>query len=141
MKVFCFYISRKKTILLGTALIAAIIYRKYAQKNNDNDYYKIADEFENLAVEILDRFFEKDMNACTKAIIRQIPAYGNVTWLQLAVTARAKQFISHRAVQDVSSNIWYDCIQIKIEIIKKNFNLGLVILINEKVILKLYFQQ
>ena len=45
--------------------------------------------------------------ACTKAIIRQIPAYGNITWLELAVAAEAKQFIAQRAVQHVLNNIWF----------------------------------
>jgi hypothetical protein len=75
-----------------------------------------------------------------KAIIRQIPAYGNVTWLEVAMTAEAKEFIAHRAVQDVLNNIWY----IKIKIFKRKcaiFNLGLDILINERLICGSSFQQ
>ncbi|CAF4961360.1 unnamed protein product, partial [Rotaria magnacalcarata] len=71
----------------------------------DNSYCQKADDFEGLAVEILDRFHQSHAYICTKAIIRQIPAYGNVTWLDLAIKADAKQFISHRAVQNVLNNI------------------------------------
>ncbi|CAF4629074.1 unnamed protein product, partial [Rotaria magnacalcarata] len=71
-----------------------------AHKNNDVRYNQSANEFENLAVEILDRFYQINARACTKAIIRQIPAYGNATWLELAIKAEAKQFIAQRAVQD-----------------------------------------
>jgi hypothetical protein len=46
-------------------------------------------------------------SVCTKAIIRQVPSYGNLTWLDLAVLAEAKEFIAQRAVQDVLNNIWY----------------------------------
>lgn len=98
---------KKKTIFIGAALFAALIYRQLARKDNDNSYYKSADEFEKLAVQILDRFHQVNGWACTKAIIRQIPAYGNVTWLELAVKAEAKEFIAQRAVQDVLNNIWY----------------------------------
>jgi hypothetical protein len=83
-----------------------LIYRKRALKENDNSYYKSADEFESLAVQILERFHQTNSQACTKAIIRQIPAYGNVTWLELAIKAEAKEFIAQRAVQDVLNNIW-----------------------------------
>ncbi len=92
---------------LGAALIATLLYRKRARKDNDNSYNVSADEFENLAVQILDKFYQTSYQACTKALIRQIPAYGNVTWLELAVAAEAKQFIAQRAVQDVLNNIWF----------------------------------
>ena len=90
-------------------MIAALIYRKTAKKENDSSYNHSADEFENLAVQILDKFYQANPRACTKAIIRQIPAYGNATWLELAVAAEAKQFIAQRGVQDVLNNIWLVC--------------------------------
>jgi hypothetical protein len=66
----------------------------------------MADEFQNLAVQILEKFSQTNPYACTKAIIRQIPEFGNMTWLHLAVMAEAKQFIAQRAVQNVLSDIW-----------------------------------
>ena len=83
-----------------------MIYRERADKDNDNSYNRSADEFESLAVQILDKFHQANPQGCNKAIIRQIPAYGNVTWLELAIKAEAKEFIAHRAVQDVLNNIW-----------------------------------
>ncbi len=65
-----------------------------------------------MAVQILDKFYQVDAQACTKAIIREIPAYGNATWLELAIKAGAKEFIAQHAIQDVLNNIWY--IKIKI---------------------------
>ncbi|CAF3941979.1 unnamed protein product [Rotaria sp. Silwood2] len=93
------------------ALIATLIYRKRASKDKDNSYEQIADEFENLAVQILDEFYQVNSHTCIKALIRLIPAYGNVTWLQLAAEADAKKFISQRAVQEVLNNIWYGYIR------------------------------
>ncbi|CAF1319031.1 unnamed protein product [Rotaria sordida] len=95
------------------ALIAALVYRKRARKDHDSRYHQTADEFENLAVQILDRFYQINSRACIKAVIRQIPSYGNVTWLELAIKAEAKQFIAQRAVQDVLNNIWYGYIDQK----------------------------
>ena len=43
-----------KNLCIGAALFAALIYRKRAKKDNDNSYsMNHADEFENLAVQIL----------------------------------------------------------------------------------------
>ena len=98
---------RKIRCFPGGALMATLLYRKRARKENDQAYNRAADEFENLAVQIMDKFYQANAHACTKAIIRQIPVYGNVTWLQLAVAAEAKQFIAQRAVQDVLNNIWF----------------------------------
>ncbi len=88
-------------------MIATLIYKTKARKDKDTRYHELADEFQNLAVEILEKFDRTNPNACTKAIIRQIPEFGNMTWLELAVMAEAKQFIAQRAVQNVLSDIWY----------------------------------
>jgi hypothetical protein len=93
--------------LLGAALIATLIYKKHAKKEQDSSYKNSADEFENLAVQILDKFYLANPKACIRAIIRPVPAYGNVTWLELAVAANAKQFVAHRAVQYVLNDIWF----------------------------------
>ncbi|CAF1482840.1 unnamed protein product [Rotaria sp. Silwood1] len=89
------------------ALIAVLIYRRRGRETNDNAYYQSADEFENLAVQILNKFHQTNARECITAIIRKIPAYGNVTWLELAIKAEAKQFIAQRAVQEVLNNMWY----------------------------------
>lgn len=67
----------------------------------------MAEQFENFAVQILDKFYEDNREVCKKAIKRRIPAFGNVSWLEIAVAAEAKEFIAHRAVQDVFNDIWF----------------------------------
>ena len=84
-----------------------MIYRKRAKKDNDNNYNQLADEFENFAVQTIDKFYQLNPKACTRATIQQIPAYGNTSWLELAVVAESKQFIAQRAVQDVVKHIWF----------------------------------
>ena len=66
----------------------------------------LAKKFEKLAIQTLEKFYHADANACTKAIIRQIPVYGNVTCFELALEADARQFIIQPAVQKVLKNIW-----------------------------------
>ena len=93
-------------MILGAALIATLLYKIKALKDKDPSYNASADEFQNLAVQILEKFYRTNPSACTKAIIRQIPEFGNATWLHLAVMVEAKQFMAQKAVQDVLSDIW-----------------------------------
>ena len=74
--------------------------------DKDTKHYQTALEFETLAVQILDKFCQTNEGICTDAIVRGIRGYSNVTWLELAVAAEAKEFIAHRAVQDALNNIW-----------------------------------
>jgi hypothetical protein len=91
----------------GAALIATLLYKSKARKENDQRYIEWADEFQSLAVEILEKFYLTNPCECTQAIIREIPQFGNVTWLHLAVMAEAKLFIAEKAIQDVLYDIWY----------------------------------
>ena len=93
-------------VYIGAALIGSLLYKRKARREKDSKYNKWADQFENLAVEILEKFYQKYPSECSKGIIREIPQFGNVTWLHLAVMAEAKLFIAQRAVQDVLSSIW-----------------------------------
>ena len=88
-------------------MIATLLYKSKARKEKDEQYIEWADEFQSLAVEILEKFYVTNAFECTQAIIREIPQFGNVTWLHLAVMAEAKLFIAEKAVQDVLSDIWY----------------------------------
>ncbi|CAF1491749.1 unnamed protein product [Adineta steineri] len=91
----------------SAALIATLLYKSKARKEKDESFIEWADEFQNLAVEILEKFYSTNPYECTQAIIREIPQFGNVTWLHLAVMAEAKLFIAQKAIQDVLSDIWY----------------------------------
>ncbi|CAF3539975.1 unnamed protein product [Rotaria socialis] len=89
------------------ALIATLLYKKRVNREGDNIYNQWADDFEGLAVKILDQLYQVNPAACAKAIIRQIPTYGNANWLELAIAADAKKFIAQRAVQDLLNDIWF----------------------------------
>ncbi|CAF0729712.1 unnamed protein product [Adineta ricciae] len=92
------------------AFMAVLIYKSKAQLEKDCKYLKWAKEMEQLAVEILERFYLANPHKCKQAIIRAVQDYDNVTWLQLAVMAESKLFIGKAAVQDVLTDIWYGCI-------------------------------
>ena len=99
----------------GAALIATLLNKSKARKEKDVRYNEWAGQFENLAVEILEKFYLTNPCECTQAIIRETPQFGNVTWLHLAVMAEAKYFIAQRAVQNVLSSIWYGYIDHRVE--------------------------
>ncbi|CAF4637295.1 unnamed protein product, partial [Rotaria sp. Silwood2] len=108
--------------ILGAALVATLIYKHYAHTKHDKNYIQSADKFEDLAVQILEKLYEANSQACLKSIIRQIPSYGNATWLELAVEANAKEFIAHRAVQDLFNDIWFGYIKESVSDIKIFFS-------------------
>ncbi len=121
-------------------MIATLLYRKRGDNDNDEVNRQAADEFELLAVQILNKFYLASPPTCAKAIIRQIPAYGNVTWLELAVAAEAKQFIAQKAVQDVLNNIWFvENFILNIEI-EELFHLGMVISVKKSLLKELSFR-
>ncbi|CAF1365162.1 unnamed protein product, partial [Rotaria sordida] len=107
---------------ISAALVATLIYKHYAHTKHDKNYLQSADKFEDLAVQILEKLYEANPQACLKAIIRQIPSYRNATWLELAVEAKAKEFISHRAVQDLFSDIWFGYIKESVSYVKIIFS-------------------
>ena len=119
--------------MLGAALIATLLYKIKALKDKDPSYNESADEFQNLAVQILEKFYRTNPSACTKAIIRQIPEFGNATWLHLAVMVEARQFMAQKAVQDVLSDIWYFMkilkISVEFDVCCCCFRIGMVTLI------------
>ncbi|CAF4855404.1 unnamed protein product [Rotaria sp. Silwood1] len=107
---------------ISAALVAALIYKHYAHTKHDKNYIQSADKFEDLAVQILEKLYEANSQACLKSIIRQIPSYGNATWLELAVEANAKEFIAHRAVQALFNDIWFGYIKESVSDIKIVFS-------------------
>ncbi|CAF1106758.1 unnamed protein product, partial [Didymodactylos carnosus] len=104
--------SRSKNKICA-ALLAVRFYKEKAKKELDEKFKTYADEFEQLAVDILDLFYKHNPKECATAMIRQIPSFGNSTWLQMAVCAKTKLFISHKAVQDALNNIWYGYIDVQ----------------------------
>lgn len=106
----CMSTEKKKLCFIfdfsGAALVATLLYKTKARKDKNIRYNELADQFQSLAVEILEKFYRTNPSKCIKAIIREIPEFGNLTWLHLAVIAEAKRFIAQRAVQNVLSDIW-----------------------------------
>ena len=100
-------INIRKIYSIGAALIATLVYTKKYRKSGEDCDKEAAAEFENFAVQILDKFHQSNPSLCAKAIIRRIPAYGNVTWLELAAEAKAEEFVAQKAVQGVLNEIWF----------------------------------
>ncbi|CAF1648386.1 unnamed protein product [Rotaria sp. Silwood1] len=89
------------------AFIAILIYKSKAKKEKTLKYNQWVNQLEYFAVEILEKFYSTYPSKCKQAIIRVIPEFDNVTWLQLAVLAESKSFIAKQGVQDVLNDIWY----------------------------------
>ena len=83
-----------------------LVYKNRARTDKNNKYHEEAREWEQLAVDILDKFHESNPSECKQAVIRPVPEFDNVTWLQLAIMADSKLFVAKPVVQDVLTDIW-----------------------------------
>ncbi len=63
-------------------------------------------EYETLAIGVLNECFGEDENRTADILIRELPNWGRVTSLSLAVAAENKNFIAHSGVQNLLSQIW-----------------------------------
>ncbi|CAF4189765.1 unnamed protein product [Rotaria sordida] len=95
----------------SVALVATLIYKHYAHTKYNRNYIQSVDKFEDLTVQILEKLYEANPHAFLKSIIRQIPSY-----------ADAKEFIVHRAVQDLFNDIWFGYIKESVSYLKIFFS-------------------
>lgn len=92
--------------LSGAALVGVLVNQNKARKEKNCQYKQWADQWEELAVDILEKFSQTNPLQCQQAILRPVPEFGYVTWLQLAIMAQSKLFLAKSIVQDVLADIW-----------------------------------
>lgn len=87
-------------------MIGVLVNQNKARKEKNHQYKQWADQWEELAVDILEKFSQTNPRECQQAILRPVPEFGYVTWLQLAVMAQSKLFLAKSIVQEVLTDIW-----------------------------------
>ena len=64
--------------------------------------------FENLACEVLQACSELDEDKAQELLLKKAPEYGYSTALQIAVSANARNFLSHSTCQKKLINLWFN---------------------------------
>lgn len=79
----------------------------------EDDYYEMrkvlkehADEFENLAIGVLDECYNEDEVLAEMLVEREIPKWGGMCALNLAAAAKAEKFLAHTCCQSSLNSIW-----------------------------------
>ncbi|XP_063716344.1 transient receptor potential cation channel subfamily M member-like 2 isoform X3 [Symsagittifera roscoffensis] len=98
---------------IAAGLFASIILRRMASHPllmNDVDQQDrltaCADEYEALAIGILNQCQEDNDDQTQKILIREQPSFGKLTCIDLAVVADSKRFIAQTGCQGLLNSIW-----------------------------------
>ncbi|KAK6180329.1 hypothetical protein SNE40_012504 [Patella caerulea] len=95
---------------IAAALFANGLYKGLKMISVDTEISQIlqqnADEFENLAIGVLNSCYEKDENKAQDLLIRELPNWGETTCVLMAVQSDNKRFISQTACQTLLNSIW-----------------------------------
>ena len=69
-------------------------------------FIHILSGYEALATGVLNECFSEDEKRTSYILIRELPNWGRVTCLSLAVAAENQLFIAHSGVQSLLTEIW-----------------------------------
>ncbi|XP_070571758.1 transient receptor potential cation channel subfamily M member-like 2 [Ptychodera flava] len=105
--------KRLTTGNIGAALIAGRILRAlsvYAEEKEELtlhfDLLKHADEFENLAIGVLESCYGANKDYSKLALVRTLPAWGNTTCLSIAYSAKHMNFMQQDCCQSKLQRVW-----------------------------------
>ncbi|CAF0870280.1 unnamed protein product, partial [Didymodactylos carnosus] len=94
------------------ALIATRIYKHFSkQAPNAFAQQKLkeqAEEFEEFATECVETCYAHDEKMTCELLIREVPLFGNVTCMQVAVAGECAKFFATPCVDELLNQIWYD---------------------------------
>jgi hypothetical protein len=61
-----------------------------------------------MALSVLNDCYSKDEEKAELLLIKKVPQFGNLTSLQVAISANDQTFVSHPCVQGLLTKIWYN---------------------------------
>ncbi|CAM9642449.1 unnamed protein product, partial [Lampetra planeri] len=96
---------------MAAALMASKLLKAMVQEEDDSDrtsdMLAQADNYEQLAIGLLDECYKDDELRAQKLLIRQLHSWGGATCLSMAYHANNKSFFSHSGVQALLTQIWW----------------------------------
>ncbi|CAF0798563.1 unnamed protein product, partial [Didymodactylos carnosus] len=125
-KVFMLHLKPR----LCAALIATRIYKHFAEKaSNAFSKEKLIEqalEFELYATSCVETCYAYNEKLTCELLIREVPLFGNVTCMQVAVAAECAKFFATPCVDELLNQIWYD----KLAMANVNVSAKPIILVN-----------
>ncbi|XP_039250889.2 transient receptor potential cation channel subfamily M member-like 2 isoform X1 [Styela clava] len=106
------YIWEYMSESMSAAIIATKILKTLASKRNDlekkTQMLADADLYEKLAVGVLAKCFEDNVDKTTFLLVKTLPKWGGYTCLHVAIEANDKFFVSRPGVQFFLDAVWMD---------------------------------
>ncbi|CAF0801692.1 unnamed protein product [Didymodactylos carnosus] len=94
------------------ALIATRVYKHFSKEApNAFAQQKLeeeAEEFEEFATKCVETCYAHDEKMTCELLIREVPLFGNVTCMQVAVAGECAKFFATPCVDELLNQIWYD---------------------------------
>ncbi|CAF1288501.1 unnamed protein product, partial [Didymodactylos carnosus] len=107
-KVFLVHIKSR----ICASLIASTILKRYSTYSTRLDeehlYKQQSLEFELYATNCLNYCYQQSEKQACELIIREVPLFGYVTCMQVAIATRCKSFINTNCFNQVLNRIWYN---------------------------------
>ncbi|CAF1014905.1 unnamed protein product [Adineta ricciae] len=117
LAVFMDMTEMAKTLLLHLpsricgALIASTIFKRYAKLSSTvylkNKFQDQALEFETYAAFCTDKCYEYDERIACELLLRQIPLFGNVTCMQVAISSQSGKLLNTACFDQTLNQVWY----------------------------------
>ncbi|CAF5098138.1 unnamed protein product, partial [Rotaria sp. Silwood1] len=94
------------------ALIASAVFKRYS-KSSQTVYLKhkfLAQslEFETYAAMFIDKCYEYNERRACELLLRQIPLFGNVTCMQVAISSESKELLKTVCFHQTLNQVWYN---------------------------------
>ncbi|CAF4377045.1 unnamed protein product [Rotaria sp. Silwood2] len=94
------------------ALIATTIFKKYSNSSDTVDlkskFLTQSLEFETYAAILIDKCYEHNEKRACELLLRQIPLFGNVTCMQVAISSENKKLLKTACFDQTLNHIWYN---------------------------------
>ncbi|CAF1060452.1 unnamed protein product [Rotaria sordida] len=127
-KVLLFHVRSR----ICAALIASAIFKKYLYFSltvDMRDKFQIqALEFETYAGMFIDQCYEYNEKRACELLLRQIPLFGNITCMQLAISSASSKLIETACYDQTLNQIWFDKLSLSNHQLKAKVSQSLAII-------------
>ncbi|CAF3904829.1 unnamed protein product [Rotaria sordida] len=127
-KVLLFHVRSR----ICAALIASSIFKKYLYFSltvDMRDKFQIqALEFETYAGMFIDQCYEYNEKRACELLLRQIPLFGNITCMQLAISSASSKLIETACYDQTLNQIWFDKLSLSNHQLKAKVSQSLAII-------------
>ncbi|CAF5010150.1 unnamed protein product, partial [Rotaria sp. Silwood1] len=124
-KVLLFHVRAR----ICAALIASAIFKKYSELSQTirmKDRFRDQSlEFGTYAAMFIDKCYEYNEKRACELLLRNIPLFGNVTCIQLAVLIESDKLIGTASFDEALNQVWYD----KLSMVKNQHSTKLLIFV------------